>query len=565
MKKLRLLQINCVHLAGSFEHIFGDLRWLCWHYCPLKYLPSNFHLENLVALDMQHSNIKQLGSSIKSLKNLKVLNLSHSKFLTKTPDFTGVSRLETLLFENCSTLFEVHPSIGLLDRLTFFSLKDCENVCDLPSSICKLRSLGHLNITGCSNLKELPEHLGNMQCLTELLADGTAIIQLPFSCGLLKNLTTLSLRGCNQNLPSKSWFSLISSWVSPRRHPDSIRFLPPSISCLCFLRKLNVSDCNLYEGDIPADLGSLCSLEILDLKQNNFRGLPFSLCHLSKLHYLGLGGCKSLQLLTELPPNLRSLYADNCTSMEKLPNLSNYKRLVSLVLSDCRRLFEIEGLKDLNSLRMICLDSCTNLANAFKDSFFKGYSEHNGPEIFLPSGEIPDWFSYRMMGSSIFFDMPLDVEHKFFGMTLWAVFAAREEGKFTAAPYAIIYDKTNGGEWTNLPNIYHVRITRQENSRVSYVPKSYLKYPIKGGERIEVCFKTCLFLEVKKCGVHLIYNPDIQEHNEGQSLYTDEDVGTHEFLGYVNGKRSRNIDGAETSSNLEDRCSKRLRMEPDST
>ena len=159
MKKLRLLQINYVHLAGSFEDIFGDLRWLCWHYCPLKYLPSNFHLENLVALDMQHSNIKQLGSGIKvlkffpnlvvslmleqfawfvmketliqsyfawmsqSLKNLKVLNLSHSKFLTKTPDFTGVSRLETLFLEDCSTLFKVHSSIGLLDRLTFWVWK----------------------------------------------------------------------------------------------------------------------------------------------------------------------------------------------------------------------------------------------------------------------------------------------------------------------------------------------------------------------------------------------------------------------------------------------------------
>jgi hypothetical protein len=60
MKNLRLLQINGVHLTGSYEHLSKELRWLCWHKCPLKFLPHNFHLENLVILDMQHSNVKQV-------------------------------------------------------------------------------------------------------------------------------------------------------------------------------------------------------------------------------------------------------------------------------------------------------------------------------------------------------------------------------------------------------------------------------------------------------------------------------------------------------------------------
>ena len=60
MHNLRLLQINHVHLSGDFEHLSEELRWLCWHNCPLEYLPSNLHLENLVALDMQFSNIKEL-------------------------------------------------------------------------------------------------------------------------------------------------------------------------------------------------------------------------------------------------------------------------------------------------------------------------------------------------------------------------------------------------------------------------------------------------------------------------------------------------------------------------
>jgi hypothetical protein len=60
MKNLRLLQINNVHLTGSCEHLSKELRWLCWHECPLEFLPHNFHLENLVILDMQQSNVKEV-------------------------------------------------------------------------------------------------------------------------------------------------------------------------------------------------------------------------------------------------------------------------------------------------------------------------------------------------------------------------------------------------------------------------------------------------------------------------------------------------------------------------
>jgi hypothetical protein len=60
MNNLRLLQINDVHLIGSYEYLPKKLKWLCWHKCPLESLPQNFHLENLVILDMQHSYVEQV-------------------------------------------------------------------------------------------------------------------------------------------------------------------------------------------------------------------------------------------------------------------------------------------------------------------------------------------------------------------------------------------------------------------------------------------------------------------------------------------------------------------------
>ncbi|EEF37479.1 ATP binding protein, putative [Ricinus communis] len=99
MRYLRLLKINKVHLTGCYEHLSKELRWLCWHSCPLKFLPHNFQLDNLVILDMQYSNIKEVWKEIRVLNKLQILNLSHSEYLAKTPNFTCLTSLERLELE----------------------------------------------------------------------------------------------------------------------------------------------------------------------------------------------------------------------------------------------------------------------------------------------------------------------------------------------------------------------------------------------------------------------------------------------------------------------------------
>ncbi|KAF5951975.1 hypothetical protein HYC85_009919 [Camellia sinensis] len=354
MHKLRLLQINHVHLSGNFEHLFEELRWLCWHNCPLEYLPSNFHPEKLVVLDMQFSRFKTLRIDGKHFKSLKILILSNSKCLTKSPIFCALPMLEELLLESCTGLMELHESIGLLDKLVHLNLKDCMNLRYLPGSICKLKSVERLNLTGCAKLEEFPEHLGHMESLTELLADGTAIKQLPLSIGLLKNLRSLSLNGCNKQFTAKSWFFVISSWVLQRKNADSIRFLPSSLLVLCSLTRLDLSDCNLSEGDVPVDLRSLSSL----------------LSHPSKLEGLLLNNCTSLQSISDLLPSLLELYAFDCASLEKISDLSKLKTPVlwfrnpqfEHILSNCNN----DGKEDphcFQGAQIIPLDGLNNLQN----------------------------------------------------------------------------------------------------------------------------------------------------------------------------------------------------------
>jgi hypothetical protein len=69
MRRLKLFQIKGAHLVGSYSLLPKELIWLCWFRCPLKSLPSDFHLNDLVILDMQYSNVRRLwkGTKVKHM------------------------------------------------------------------------------------------------------------------------------------------------------------------------------------------------------------------------------------------------------------------------------------------------------------------------------------------------------------------------------------------------------------------------------------------------------------------------------------------------------------------
>lgn len=47
------------------EYLSNELRLLCWHGYPFKFLPSTFFPESLVTLDMSYSHIKELWAGTK--------------------------------------------------------------------------------------------------------------------------------------------------------------------------------------------------------------------------------------------------------------------------------------------------------------------------------------------------------------------------------------------------------------------------------------------------------------------------------------------------------------------
>ena len=60
MVNLMLLQINNWRLEGKFKSFPPKLKWLQWHGCSLKCMPSDFWPRELAILDLTHSHIENL-------------------------------------------------------------------------------------------------------------------------------------------------------------------------------------------------------------------------------------------------------------------------------------------------------------------------------------------------------------------------------------------------------------------------------------------------------------------------------------------------------------------------
>ncbi|MCH85447.1 TMV resistance protein N, partial [Trifolium medium] len=181
MKKLRLLQLDCVDLTGDFRYLSKQLRWVNWQRSTFNYIPNDFDMGNLIAFELKYSNVEQVWKENKLLQKLKILNLSHSKHLKSTPDFSKLPNLEKLIMKDCQSLSEVHSSIGDLKNILLINLKDCTNLGNLPIEIYQLASVKILILSGCSNIDQLEEDIGKMKSLTTIAAKNTGVKQVPVS------------------------------------------------------------------------------------------------------------------------------------------------------------------------------------------------------------------------------------------------------------------------------------------------------------------------------------------------------------------------------------------------
>ncbi|KAL8240035.1 hypothetical protein R6Q59_013390 [Mikania micrantha] len=402
MSELNLPKDSKVNFHGRVDSLSNELRLLYWHKYPSKFLPSSFYPENIVAIDLSYSSIQNLWRTPKCFRRLKLMKLKHCLRLTSTPNFTEMRNLEELILEGCRNLVKVDPSIGMLRRLVLLNMKNCTRLRAFPSKV-EMDSLQILNLSGCLKGNKLLKVFSTVNTLVELHVDQTAITTLPCLFYTLTNLQVLSL-GRYQRFESR-WTSVFWHAYMQRKFQQPQSFTLPQLANLHFLRRLNVSNCNISE--VSSEIGRLSCLEALNLRGNDFTCLPASLSQLSQLQVIILNDCRKLEWLPELPPSIISFHASCCTSLQKLGNLlvtqNSFRR--NVLLMGCPEL-----VKDLNPLMSMLSHQDVH------------YFSHQLDALFYQK-RIPQWFTKQSDGNVIKVELPQHwCYNKFRGYATYVVF-----------------------------------------------------------------------------------------------------------------------------------------------
>ncbi|XP_034677016.1 disease resistance protein RUN1-like isoform X2 [Vitis riparia] len=419
------------------------------------------------------------SSSICELKSLTALFCSGSSQLRSFPEILqDLENLRELHLEG-TAIEELPATIQHLKGLQCLCLWECKSLKSLPSSICELKSLTILFCSGCSQLNSFPEILVDVENLRQLHLDGTAIEELPASIQHLKGLQYLNLKDC---------YKLVS--------------LPESICNLSSLKFLNVSFCTKLE-KFPENLRSLQCLEALsasglNLSMHYFSSIPAGIIQLSKLRVFDLSHCQRLLQVPELPASLRVLEVHSCSCLETLSSPSS---LLDFSLLKCFK-STIEEFE------------CGSYWNKAIRVVISG---NNG---------IPEWISQQKKGSQITIELPMDWyrNNDFLGFALYSVFIP------------MVYDGLNcelnfcgdQSECCHVDDVWFLccQICGESSQMcVTYYPKVAIdnQYWSNKWRRLKASFHGFdgKPVEVKECGFHLIYTPNVISKNIPQHTNTD--------------------------------------------
>ncbi|XP_048318238.2 uncharacterized protein LOC107417594 isoform X1 [Ziziphus jujuba] len=595
MRKLRLLKIYNVLDFSECGYLSNELRVLEWHQYPLIYMPSSFQPKNLVELNMSNSRIERLWDqeTTLSLEKLILLDLSNCEYLVEAPDFSRVPSLERLILEGCKRISKIHPTFKELSGLKLLNLKGCESLESFPQGIC-FKFLEIFILSGCKKLDRFPEIVGDMNCLIQLFLDGTAIKELPTSVERLSNLKLLDLRECKNllSLPdlvcsltsleglSIGGCSMINQLpvnigslekleqlhacrTAIRKAPSSIVLLknlqrlcfsqcggvadgsssqcssesnisfklPKSFSGLSSLTYLDLTECNLEQGEIPKDIGCLSLLESLKLGGNNFTNLPDSISQLSKLRYLNVNNCSKLQSLTNLPLNVKEVRASDCPMLNDQMIIWPSDKGFSFI--DCRKSVQAERSIAHHPLPMPEEHIPTLFPKFIQDRIY-----HGGRfQIRFRYARIPDWCSRWNKGSSLRIRLPdKNSSQTWIGFALFVVFLIKKQENFHIGRYNTFCEfYTDEGCLENpcelesfdgfLVGSYGLCV---------YVPKARFANQLDKASHIKASISTNRpDLEVLKFGLHVIYDKDVPKFTQDLVDTSNEHLNMNSIKHYM--------------------------------
>lgn len=294
---------------------------------------------------------------------------------------------------------------------------------------------------------------------------------------------------------------------------------------------LNLSDCNLKA--ISDDIGSLFSLELLDLSGNDFVCLPESIIQLSKLKWVVLDNCTSLRSLPKLPLNIESIYAEGCVSLEMLPDQLKSRDSLepSLFLHNCFKLAENQS----------CIDW---FISGIKKSLKISLSPTEKYEIVIPGSEMLEWFRHQSMGAEVNIKQPSHLYNEWMGIVVCIVFCSHDVDHQISCLIPMYCSLTANGKRISpalgsnlipkvLPNhVWLLYVTPQFFDEKSN--KVLSEGDANGFTQIGIKIETRgPGEEVKKCGFRMIYNKDIEDLDQAMAQHSNSSISPYESMAMI--------------------------------
>ncbi|KAK9050874.1 hypothetical protein SSX86_030156 [Deinandra increscens subsp. villosa] len=351
MHNLMLLQLNFVQLNGSYKNFPKKLRWLCMHGFPLKSIPLDLPMENLVALDLSYSNIKSFDISFSNpqplAKRQKVRNLKHLRSCPKTKSLLGSLKFLTLSFSKKLCKIGGFSELPALQRLIVIK---CISLIIICESINQSTELVYIDLSYCQKLKRLPKTIGRLEKVKTLLLDGCDLPELPIKRRDMDLSEVLEAKVVSIN-------SQKSSCATMEVILNDSKFF--AISLPISLVRLSLANNNMSDEAFPGDFSCLYMLKNLCLDGNPIVSMPSCVRTLPRIETLGMSNCLKLTSVKHPPRTLRQLNLyNNCWKPDYqslLRNISFVPEMAALELIADRNLlapssFEIEGMIKIQPL-----------------------------------------------------------------------------------------------------------------------------------------------------------------------------------------------------------------------
>ncbi|KDP46541.1 hypothetical protein JCGZ_08513 [Jatropha curcas] len=336
------------------------------------------------------------------------------------------SSLEILILSGCSKL-QTFPVIkGDMDRLSELYLDDTA-IQALPPSIEKLTGLVLLSARNCAHLKHLPCNFGNgLKHLRTIYFSGCSHLeQLLEKLEKLENLEELDVGGTTITHPPLSICSLVKLKVLSFHRCEGFPFVNIRGTMQEELDRDNIRKCFFRNLSYLTSLDlSYCNLDdvsiptelgmLYSLKKLNLSGNNFSRLPpetiANYLEVICLADCNGLSSLPPLPCSIYWIEAPNCPELVSVH--------VPKLNYSC-----MMGFNFINCFRLgngnattIAVELLRQLIRKVASHFFAEFT------IIVPGNRIPVWSDFESRGSSVRISVPGDFIWKYFrGFAFWAV------------------------------------------------------------------------------------------------------------------------------------------------